>query len=291
MGNPKNKQRMPKVFPGGRVRTTRMVCLLVMGILLLKPSSGEGQTLSIPGTGACEAVLKSVAAAYEQKHPLARVVIPPSVHSEGGIRQVLAGNAILARVSRPLKPEETGKKLVYRVFARDAVVFAVGAGVRTDGFTIRQIKDIFSGNVTMWEDLAAGKGPIRVLLREEGDACLKVLMARYPEIRAMRFTSGGKILYHDQEMVEMLQKYRNSIGFATMSSLGAASATITPIAIDGIAPTMENLSSATYPAMIEYALVYREGTLPPEARDFIDFLYSGTGRKLLADHGLSAPTR
>jgi len=273
------------------LRTTRIVRLLVIGILLCKPSAGEGNALTIPGTGACEAVLKSVAAAYEQAHPLARVAIPPSIHSEGGIRQVIAGDAVLARVSRPLKPEEAGKKLVYRVFARDAVTFAVGAGVRADGFTIGQITDIFSGKVVRWEELAAGKGPIRVLLREEGDACLKALMARYPEIRTLRFTSGGKILYHDFEMLEMLQKYRNSIGFATMSTLGAASATVTPLAIDGIAPTKENVSSAIYPILIEYALVYREETLTPEARDFLDFLLSGAGRKILSGHGLSPPKR
>lgn len=264
-----------------------MVCLLVMGILCGRPSGSEAGGFTIPGTGACEAALKSVAAAYEQTHPLARVVIPRSVHSGGGIRQVVSGEAVLARVARPLTREESEKKLVYRVFARDAVVFAVGAGVRARGFTIRQIADIFSGKVTRWEDLAAGKGPIRVLLREQGDASLNALMSRYPEIRDLRFTSQGKILYHDLEMVDMLQKYRNSVGFATMSSLGAANATVIPLAIDGIAPTKENVSAARYPVLIEYALVYREDALPPEARDFVDFLFSRAGRNLLSDHGLS----
>jgi len=263
-----------------------IACLLVMGILC-GPASGSGAgSLTIPGTGTCEAVLKSVAAAYERAHPQARVAIPPSVHSEGGIRQVISGDALLARVARPLTPEEAGKKLVYRVFARDAVVFAVGAGVHARSITIRQITDIFSGKVVHWEDLAGGTGTIRVLLREQGDACLKALMSRYPEIRDLRFTSNGRILYHDQEMVEMLQKYRNSVGFATLSSLGAASATITPLAIDGIAPTRENVSSARYPVLIEYALVYREDALPPEARKFVDFLFSREGRNVMSGHRL-----
>ena len=264
-----------------------MVCLLVMGILCGRPSGSEAGALTIPGTGACEAALKSVAAAYERTHPLARVVIPRSVHSGGGIRQVVSGEAVLARVSRPLTPEESGKELVYRVFARDAVVFAVGAGVRARGFTIRQIADIFSGKVIRWEDLAAGKGPIRVLLREQGDASLNALMSRYPALRDLQFTTQGKILYHDLEMVDMLQKYRNSVGFATMSSLGAANATVIPLMIDGIAPTKENVTTQRYPVLIEYALVYREEALPPEARDFIDFLFSREGRDVLSDHGLA----
>jgi len=274
------------------MRARQAVFVLCLTWLLIPPRlapAGERDTLAIPGTGACETVLKSVAAAYERAHPLVHVVIPPSVHSEGGIRQVIDGKAVLARVSRPLTPEEAGKGLAYRVFARDAVVFAAGAGVRSRSFTIRQIADLFSGRVETWEQLEAGKGPVRVLLREEGDASLRVLQARFPEFRNLPFTKRGKILYHDIEMVEMLQKYRNSIGFATLSSLGAASSTVTPLAIDGIAPTPGNIAAKKYPVLIEYALVYREGALPPEARGFVDFLFSGEGRNVLADHGLTPP--
>lgn len=273
------------------MRTTCIACLFVMGVLCGLPSGGEAGTLTIPGTGACEAVLKSVAVSYERMNPLVRVVIPSSVHSEGGIRQVAAGDAVLARVSRPLTREEAGTNLVYRVFARDAVVFVVGAGVRARGLTLRQITDIFSGKLTRWEELDAGKGPIRVLLREQGDACRNALMSHYPEIRNLRFTNQGKILYHDVEMVDMLQKYRNSIGFTTMSSLGAANATVTPLAIDGVAPTKENISAARYPVMIEYALVYRQDALTPEADGFIDFLFSSDGKSVLSENGLSSPER
>jgi phosphate transport system substrate-binding protein len=268
------------------MRRISLVRLLAAGVLFGLPSASGAETVTIPGTGACEAALRSVAAVYERSHPLTRVVIPPSVHSEGGIRQVVSGEAVLARVSRPLTPEEAGKNLVHRVFARDAVVFAVGSGVRTRNLTIRQTADIFSGKIGAWEQLNGGKGPIRVLLREQGDASLKALMSRYPEFRDLRFTSQGKILYHDLEMVDMLQKYSNSVGFATMSSLGAASVMVSPLAIDGIAPTKENVSAARYPVLIDYALVYRKDPLPPEARNFLDFLFSETGRKTLSDHGL-----
>jgi len=222
---------------------------------------------------------------------MAKVVIPSSIHSEGGIRQVAAGNAVIARVSRPLTREEAWKNLVYRVFARDAVVFVVGSGVRARGLTLRQVTDVFSGKVTRWEELDAGKGPIRVLLREQGDACRNALGLRYPEFRTLRFTSQGKILYHDAEMVDMLQKYRNSIGFTTMSSLGAANSTVTPVALDGVAPTKENISAARYPVMLEYALVYRQDALTPEADRFIDFLFSGNGKNVLSENGLSSPGR
>jgi phosphate transport system substrate-binding protein len=268
------------------MRLTSLLFLLAAGILLGLPQAIGAATLTIPGTGACETVLKSVAAAYETTHPGMRVVIPPSIHSGGGIRQVIDGKADLARVARGLTPEEAGKGLTARVFAKDAVVFAVGTGVQARNLTIRQIADIFSGKIGKWEQLGDGKGPIRVLVREPGDSSLQVIQAKFPEFRDLRITEHGKITYHDWEMLEMLQKYRNAIGFTSLSGLNAAISLVTPVGIDGIGPTRENVNAGRYPLVIEYTLVYRDGDLPSEARDFVDFLFSGAGGKMLIEHGL-----
>lgn len=268
------------------MRGKSIVCLLGMWVLIGLPSESTAATLTIPGTGSCETVLKSIAEAYVKTHPWMQVVIPPSVHSGGGIRQVIDRNADLARVARGLLPEEEGKGLMLRAFAKDAVVFTVGAGVQARNLTIRQIADIYSGKISTWEQLGAGKGLIRVLLREPGDSSLQVIQSKYPEMRDLRFTEHGKVTYHDWEMVEMLQKYRNAIGFLTLSSLNAASSLVTPVGIDGIVPSKENINSGRYPLVVEYFLVYREGDLPPEARDFVNFLFSEAGRNTLSGHGL-----
>jgi phosphate transport system substrate-binding protein len=268
------------------MRRTSLVRLLAAGILLGLPSASGAETLTIPGTGACEAVLRSMATVYERSHPLAKVVIPPSVHSEGGIRQVIDGKAVLARVSRPLTPEEAGKGLAYRAFARDAIVFAVGSDVTARNLTIRQLADIFSGKIGTWEQLNGGKGPIRVLYRQTGDSNSTRLQATFKEFRDLRFTREGKALYYDHEMVEMLRKYRNSVGYLTLSTISESGAPIPYLSLDGIAPTKENIVAGRYLLVTEYAFVYRKGALPPEAKEFIDFLFTGDGRKSLSGHGL-----
>jgi phosphate transport system substrate-binding protein len=265
---------------------TSLVRLLAAGILFGLPSASGAATLTIPGTGACEAVLRSLATVYERSHPPAKVVIPPSVHSEGGIRQVIDGKAVLARVSRPLTPEEAGKGLIYRAFARDAVVFAVGAGVRTRNLTIRQLADIFSGKIGTWEQLDGGNGPIRVLYRQTGDSNLTRLQTTFKEFRDLRFTSDGKALYYDHEMLDMLRKYGNSVGFLTRSNISESGSPIPYLSLDGVAPTKENIVAGRYPLVTEYAFVHRKGALPPEAMEFIDFLSTMEGRKSLSGHGL-----
>jgi len=268
-----------------------LVRLLAAGILFGLPSESGAATLTIPGTGACEAALRDAAAVYERSRPAEKVVIPPSVHSEGGIRQVIDGKAFLARVSRPLTPEEAEKGLTYRAFARDAVVFGVGAGVRTRNLTIPRLAEIFSGKIGRWEQLDGGSGPIRVLYRQTGDSNLTHLRTTFKEFRDLRFTREGKALYYDHEMVDMLRKYSNSIGFLTLSTIHGSRAPIPFLSLDGVAPTKENVAAGKYPIVTEYALVHRKGALPPEAREFIDFLLSGEGKKSLSDLGLVPVTK
>ncbi|MHB1024639.1 MAG: substrate-binding domain-containing protein [Desulfobacteria bacterium] len=268
------------------MRPTSLAFLLTAGILFSLPAAGGATTLTIPGAGSCESVLRSVATVYEQSHPLSKVVVPPSAHSEGGIRQVIDGTAVLARVSRPLTPVEVEKGLTYRVFARDAVVFAVGDRVRARDLTIRQLADIFSGKIGTWEELNGGKGPIRVLYRQTAESNTIRLRATFKEFRDLRFTDKGKALYYIADMLEMLRKYGNSIGFLTRSTVRGSSVPILPLSIDGVAPTKENIVAGRYPLVIDFALVYRKDALPPEAREFVDFLFSGDGKKTLSGHGL-----
>ncbi|MGZ8450382.1 MAG: PstS family phosphate ABC transporter substrate-binding protein [Candidatus Deferrimicrobiaceae bacterium] len=268
------------------MRATSTACLLGMGLLLSLPTGSTAATLTIPGTGACGGALKGVATDFERSHPLAKVVIPPSVHSEGGIGQVLDGKAVLARVSRRLTPEETEKGLTQLVFARDAIVFGVGNGVTARNLTIRQLAEIFSGKIGTWEQLKGGSGAIRVLYRQAGDSNLARLRETFKEFRDLRFTQEGKMVYFDDDMLGMLRKYRKSVGFLTLSGINDGGAPISILALDGVAPTKGNIVAGRYPFVIEYALVYRKGALPPVGGEFIDFLFSDEGRKSLSGHGL-----
>jgi len=268
------------------MRVTSLMILMAAGIFLNPPSASAAATLTIPGTGACEAVLRNLATVYERSHPMARIAIPPSVHSEGGIRQVIDGRSVLARVSRPLTPEEAGKGLAQRVFARDAIVFAVGADVRARNLTIRQLAEIFSGKIVTWNQLNGGNGPIRVLYRQAGDSDLMHLQAAFKEFGDLRFAREGKVLYYDHEMLKMLRKYGNSVGFITLSTINESGAPISSLPLDGVAPTTVNIAGGRYPLVTEHSFVYRKGALPPEAREFIDFLFSAGGRKSLSGLGL-----
>ncbi len=245
------------------------------------------ETLKIPGTGACEDLLQALAEAFNQQHPDYSVTIPPSIGSGGGIREVIENKTIFARVSRPLKDEETDYGLSYLAFAKDAVVFAVGEDVKIQGLASSQIADIFEGKIDNWQQAGGADAFIRVLIREPDDSSLNVIKHHINQFQTLKFTEKSKMLFHDCEMRDMLNKYKTSIGWLPLSSITVGKgSSIKPLAIDGIAPTAENMLNSRYKLATTYALVYKANMLNKLTREFIDFLFSEPGRQILVRNGV-----
>lgn len=242
--------------------------------------------LEIPGTGACEECLGHLATAFNRAHPGLTVEVPPSVGSRGGIKAAGDGRAVLGRVARKINDSETGLGLSYLPFAKDAVVFAVGEKVEVTDLTPAQLADIFSGKTANWQQVGGNEAPVRVLYREEGDSSLSAIQESLAPFASLTFAPQGKCAYHDHEMISLLNKFPTSIGFATNSCLAKPDNQARPIAVDGAAPTSENVRSGRYQLVCEYALVYKQAKLNDLAKEFIDFIFSDAGKQILAEHGI-----
>ena len=213
----------------------RFLLPVALGILLTAPALA--QTLSIPGTGACEPILAELASVYNKGNTGNPVTVPPSTGSGGGITAVLKDEASLARVARSLKPEEEKQGLVRMVFARDAIAFVVGQQVKVTNLTAGQLAAIFSGKITNWKEVGKQEGAIRVITREAGDSSLIVIQEHLAGFKNITFSPKAKVILYDQAAVEAIDKFKNSVGFITLSSAKWAKGKIRPIALDGIAPT------------------------------------------------------
>ena len=126
---------------------------------------------------------------------------------------------MLGRVARPLKEKETGFGLQYLVFARDAVIFAVGGRVTITGLTATQLGDIFSGKITDWQEVGGDRGIIRVIIREPGDGSLLVIQKHFEPFKNLTFDPNSKMVFRDHDMPDLLRKYHNAIGWLTNSTI------------------------------------------------------------------------
>jgi phosphate transport system substrate-binding protein len=231
-----------------------------------------------------------LAEAFNRINPEIKVTVPPSTGSGGGISVVLSGEASLARVARPLKPQEQEQGLAPLLFARDVVAFVVGRQVKVTNLTAAQLAAVFSGRIDNWKALGGQEGKIRVVTREPGDSSLTVIREQLKEFKNIAFSPEAKVILYDRMAVETIGKYKNAMGFVTTSSAKWSREGIRPISLAGVAPTRENVLAGKYPLCEDFSLVYRK-ELKPASRKFVDFVFSPEGRKVIEASGLIALDR
>jgi phosphate transport system substrate-binding protein len=259
--------------------------LLAAGLaLLLCSDPAAGEDLVIPGTGACEVLLRDLAAAFNTRNPGAEVRVPPSIGSVGGKRVVAKGEYLLGRIARVAGEKEPVAGLKYLPFARDAVIFGVGARVTVRDLSSPQLVAILQGKISRWQEVGGRDAPLRLLVRQPGDVILAAVRG-YLNLEAAAFPPEAKIVHHDLEMVAMLQKYENSLGMLTRSSIHGVQAGIGFLEVDHLSPTPENVAAGKYKPAIEYGLIFKNH-LDGLAREFINFIFSADGRDVMRPHGV-----
>lgn len=272
------------------MKKTGILAGIVLGVLAIGLLSGQAATsdvqvrkIEVAGTGDSQEVLRKVAGALEKKLPDVLIEVPDSVGTSGGIKALLAGKVDLARVARPLKVEEKEEGLTYMMFARSPVVCAVHPSVADiNGITAEQILGIYSGRITDWTQLgSATSGKIYAIAREKGDSSFEVLSKFVPGLKEIS-EPVAKVTYTTPETVETLVRHKGTIGFLPLSAtLGTP---LRVLAIEGIQATPETVTGGQYKLVVPLGIVYK-GTLEGLGRQFVDFLFSLEGRRILSQGG------
>lgn len=262
-------------------------CILALCVWALAFAAGA-ETLIIPGSGANEVLLKQLAEDFQHQYPSDQVQVPPSIGSSGGIKAVMNDETILARVGRPLREAEAKAGLKQWIFARDAIAFAVGEAVTVRSLSSSQLADIYSGRIDNWRTLGGADAPIRLLVREATETSAEILRRAFPALQKLDSLQQAKLVNHDYEMIELLDKYKTALGWMTASSLPSARTGIHLLAIDGASPTRPDMASGKYPALLEFSLVFKEERLNEIARRFIAYIASPAGQQILKENGVVA---
>jgi phosphate transport system substrate-binding protein len=245
-------------------------------------SGYEGRKITIAGTGDSEQLLRVLAKSLEEKLKGCKIEVPDSIGSGGGIKALVAGKVDLARVARPLKMNEEKSGLTYKLFAKSPVVFVINPSVTNiDNITTEQIIGIYSGSIINWQELGIQYGKIYPVTRETGDSSLKIINKNISDFEKIS-TKVAKTIYNTPQTIDALVRHRNTIGFAPMSAVAGTKLRI--LKVDGIYPSIENVSNGKYRLVVPLGIVYKEEPAGL-TRKFIDFLYSDQGQRIIIENG------
>ena len=110
--------------------------------------------ITVAGSSSVTPVMEGLKEAYIKLNPNIKIQIQQS-DSTSGITSTIEGICDIGMASRELKESELSKGLKATVIAMDGIAVIVNKESTTDSLSSEQIKKIFKGEVTSWEEIAS----------------------------------------------------------------------------------------------------------------------------------------
>lgn len=182
-----------------------------------------------------------------------------------------------------------GVELQLTPIATEAFVFFVNGENPLEGLTVDQIRSIYSGEITTWDELGvSGIGDILPYQRPKNSGsqtALEKLMGDVPLMEPLAEEDDGWSMGGIVEAVG----YRNTsdaLGFSFRFFLTTMMDTdVNLLSIDGIQPTEENIANGTYPIIAQIYAVSRKDETNPNVQKLLDWLASDQGKELIRRSG------
>ena len=115
-------------------------------------ADGVSGKVVVAGSSSVTPVMEKLAEGYEAVNKDVTVEVQQS-DSTTGVNMAAEGTCDIGMASRDLKDSETEAGLTATVIAKDGIAVIVNNDAGIDELTSEQVKDIYTGNITTWEEL------------------------------------------------------------------------------------------------------------------------------------------
>ncbi|MTH48521.1 PstS family phosphate ABC transporter substrate-binding protein [Intestinirhabdus alba] len=185
--------------------------------------------------------------------------------------------------------EEAQVPLLYTPFAREAFVFIVRADNPVESLTEQQLRDIFSGKITRWSEVGGDNTEIQVWQRPADSDSQSAMLTNVMKATPMLPPKETEVFARRGNVIRKVADYQNtrrSIGYtfryyATRMNKNSG---IKLLAIDGVAPTVENIQSGAWPWTVDMFMVTRQDA-PLDIHKLSEWFLSPQGQRLVQDTG------
>ncbi|MCL2628448.1 MAG: substrate-binding domain-containing protein [Oscillospiraceae bacterium] len=191
--------------------------------------------------------------------------------------------------------EKSGYEIVLTPVGREAFVFFVNSRNTVTDISTRDIRRIYSGEVTNWQDVGGRNNEIRAYQRPDtsgSQVMLEQIMGDIPIVPAEHEVFDTMMGMYSE--VANYKNYRNSLGYSFLYYIRdmIGENKVKFLSVDGVTPVKENIESGAYPFANDfYAITLKKDGeyLNPERGDNIDklleWIVSSQGQYLVEETG------
>lgn len=164
----------------------------------------------------------------------------------------------------------------------------VNKSLGVSDLTTQQLTDIFTGKVTNWKDVGGPDLDIMLVTRPTSSGT-RALFKTWA-LKGVEEASNSALETDDSgTLMETVEKNKGAIGYVALSYL-VDNDKAQGVAIDGVAPTLENTYNGTYPVW-GYEHMYTKGDGSEAAQAFIKFMMSDEFASRLENMGYGVSSK
>lgn len=237
--------------------------------------SGPSGKVTVSGSSALLPLAKDAAQKFKAKNDQVSITLNAG-GSGTGLKQVSEGSVDIGNsdvFAREKLPEAKAAELVDHKVAVTvmAPVVSKEIGTNVKSLTKAQLQDIFTGKVTNWKDVG-GPDEAVVLITRPSTSGTRALFTKYALDGKEELSNKSMETDDSGTLVQTVSQTKGAIGYIALSYL-MNNNTVTPLAIDGVEPTLDNVYNGKYPVW-GYEHMYTKGEATGAVKAFIDFIMS-----------------
>ena len=233
-----------------------------------------GQVTS-SGSSALLPLVKDAAAKFKSKNPEVSLTLNAG-GSGTGLKQVAEGSVNIGNSDVPAEkklPAEKAKGLVDHKVCTMTVATIINKDIadKVKSLTSQQLQDVFTAKVTNWKDVGGPDEPIVLVTRPTTSGT----RALFTELAlAGQEEASNKSLETDDSgtLIQSVAQTKGAIGYVALPYL-VNNKDVAALAIDGVAPTLENTYNGTYKVW-GYEHMYTKGEPTGAVKAFLDYILS-----------------
>ncbi|MFC1566688.1 phosphate ABC transporter substrate-binding protein [bacterium] len=202
-----------------------------------------------------------------------------------GIASLLEGTCDIADASRPIKDKELNKAVekginpVAHVVAMDALCIVVHSSNPIKNLTKQQIKDIYTGKISYWDEVGGPEKEIVIVSRDTASGTYETFMKLVLDKQKTR--PDSLLEASNKAVATVVSHTPGGIGYI---GLGYLNSSVKALTANGVKCTKENALSGKYP-FSRLLFMYTNGEPKGAVKDFMDFIKGIDGQKLVEEVG------
>ena len=257
-----------------------MIAVFTATLILILSTCGcqaKSVTVVVAGSTSVQPYVEVLTEVYEHIYPERKVDVQGG-GSSAGITAAQTETADIGMSSRALKGSEL--ELWSIEIAKDGLAIIVNPKCPIQDLRMEQIRCIFNGSITNWNELGGQNAKIHLIAREEGSGTRSAFEDLV--MGGERLTPKAIIQDSNGAVRQLVSNDPNAIGYI---SLGLVNHTVKAIRFDKVTATIENVINGSYNLTRPFLFV-TSSQPKGEVKLFIDFTISAEGQRQLMNEGL-----